>query len=929
MCEFLKYCRKNLSLVWIVCLFGTGYLLSGYTDSKKVVTAQMDSLDLRQFVEPGFPFISASIDARKAGRDFPNDNMAARTLALQLGDSAYVCFDTDMLRWSVAWTGHFLPMVLMAQVSYKDFFNKNNKISTITGDPQIATGMYQGWSTDRPVFEDVRPKPTDPRQVSWGAIPADAGRWKGVFVYGEKAILNYTVGTSNVFEMPGSLKFKGQTVFTRTIRVNDATKDLYLTAAEVRNGRKSETKNSITYIYHGANQDTVTAVGFLGKRHAGWESTATDNRFLNVHVNASANITEATVVVWKGPANLKGDFEKLCKKTSLQLPDFEKGGPAHWKETVVTKGKLSPDTAAYVTDHLTLPLPNPWKRNVRVADVSFFKDGRAAAVTFDGDVWMIDGIDRNLNNIKWKRIASGLFEPMSVEVIDEKIYVFGREGIVRLNDLNGDGVTDFYENFSNVMTQSAESREWAADMVHAPDGSFYVAKGGSLSNGPGMTPQVGKGFRAGSRDNGTIVKISGDGRQYETIATGLRGPFLGMHPEKGILTASDQQGNFVPSSPLYLIKKGDYYGVEPTAHDNAKEKVTPPLTWMPHHVDRSSLGQAWVTGNKMGPISGDLIHFSFGRPGLFRVLIDSSAKIVQGGISFIEADYPAPTSKGNMNPADGQLYIGGFNLWGSSSNGVSALIRLRYTGKPSYMPRAFHAGKQGVVIGFDSELAAGVDPQNFAVKRWNYKRTEEYGSGHFKMDGSSGEEILPVLDAYLSSDRRKVFLLIPDMQEVMQMEVGYQLMARDGKKLNDHFYFTVNNVSELNLKKAGFENVDLAKLTAPKKETAVPSVEKESPASVERGKALFQGMACAGCHSAGLKTAGMYGPPFQKLYNSERLFEDGTRAVADDKYIRESILTPAAKVVKGYGAEMPSFVGILSESDIESITLYIKSLAKK
>ena len=88
-------------------------------------------------------------------------------------------------------------------------------------------------------------------------------------------------------------------------------------------------------------------------------------------------------------------------------------------------------------------------------------------------------------------------------------------------------------------------------------------------------------------------------------------------------------------------------------------------------------------------------------------------------------------------------------------------------------------------------------------------------------------------------------------------------------------------------------------------------------------------MACSGCHSEGLKTKGMYGPPFQNLYKSVRHFEDGTSAIADEKYIRESILTPGVKIIKGYNEEMPSFSGILSDTDIESVTLYIKSLAKQ
>ena len=65
---------------------------------------------------------------------------------------------------------------------------------------------------------------------------------------------------------------------------------------------------------------------------------------------------------------------------------------------------------------------------------------------------------------------------MSIEVVDEKIYVFGREGIVRLHDLNNDGVADYYENFSNIMSQSPEGREWAGDVVPVPDGGgFYLS----------------------------------------------------------------------------------------------------------------------------------------------------------------------------------------------------------------------------------------------------------------------------------------------------------------------------------------------------------------------------------------------------------------------------------------------------------------------
>jgi cytochrome c2 len=226
------------------------------------------------------------------------------------------------------------------------------------------------------------------------------------------------------------------------------------------------------------------------------------------------------------------------------------------------------------------------------------------------------------------------------------------------------------------------------------------------------------------------------------------------------------------------------------------------------------------------------------------------------------------------------------------------------------------------------DAAAAADVKNFAIKRWDYKRTEEYGSGHFKLDGTTGEETLPVAASYLSADRKKILLLVPEMTEIMQMQVSYELKAADGHQMNDQFWFTVNSATDMDLQKYGFKNVDLALLTAVKPVEAA-AVAKAEPATTEKGKEVFQKMACSGCHSEGLRIKGMYGPPFQNLYKSQRTFDDGTTAVADENYLRESILTPSKHIVKGYNEEMPSFVGVLSDSDIESVILYIKSLSGK
>lgn len=92
----------------------------------------------------------------------------------------------------------------------------------------------------------------------------------------------------------------------------------------------------------------------------------------------------------------------------------------------------------------------------------------------------------------------------------------------------------------------------------------------------------------------------------------------------------------------------------------------------------------------------------------------------------------------------------------------------------------------------------------------------------------------------------------------------------------------------------------------------------------EQGEVLVQRNACDNCHS--VDGSSMQGPTFKGLWQSERQFEDGTTAVADENYIRESILEPSAKMVQGYPDVMPSYQGTLSDRQIDAIIEYIKTL---
>lgn len=91
----------------------------------------------------------------------------------------------------------------------------------------------------------------------------------------------------------------------------------------------------------------------------------------------------------------------------------------------------------------------------------------------------------------------------------------------------------------------------------------------------------------------------------------------------------------------------------------------------------------------------------------------------------------------------------------------------------------------------------------------------------------------------------------------------------------------------------------------------------------QAGEALFSQYGCASCHR--VDTGGRC-PPLPGVFGSRVPLEDGSTVLADEQYIRESILQPRAKIVAGYQAIMPTYQGQLEEDDLLELIAYIKSL---
>jgi cytochrome c oxidase subunit 2 len=95
-----------------------------------------------------------------------------------------------------------------------------------------------------------------------------------------------------------------------------------------------------------------------------------------------------------------------------------------------------------------------------------------------------------------------------------------------------------------------------------------------------------------------------------------------------------------------------------------------------------------------------------------------------------------------------------------------------------------------------------------------------------------------------------------------------------------------------------------------------------SPSLAQYGFARFRELGCSGCHAAG---SSVHAPSLRGLLGREVHLQDGRTLIADENYIRDSILLPKKDVVAGFAPVMPSFAGQVSEEDIQALIAYIRA----
>jgi hypothetical protein len=688
--------------------------------------------------------------------NYINSNFAYKGIAVRLDEGkggvaagkAWMMFDHDLMRVAGAWTGDgFIDWEAIL------FNGKHNITPRTVGELHFENPVVPAWANPGTGnFDDPRFTARDKRK--FGPLPRAWAHYEGLYQYRDRVIISYTVGNAKVLETFGLESVEDQPIFTRTLNISPSAKPLKM--------RIAPTGTSVALV----------GEGVVLKDQGG---------FTVMEISPSQSVKIKLLIAKSGAIGLK----QFAKKSNPpeDLNPLIKGGSARYPQKLTTEIQTGAQDGPFQVDILNPPFDSPWKNQFRLSGLDFFKDPNKGVIcSTDGDVWLVEGFTKNSGKLTWQRIASGLFQPLGIKVVNEEIFVTCRDQLVRLHDYNGDRETDFYESFNNDHQVTDHFHEFAMGLQTDDEGNFYYAKSARHAR-EALIPQ-----------HGTLIKVSKDGLKTDIIATGFRAANgVCINPD-GTFIVTDQEGHWNPMNRINWVKAGGFYGnmfsYNPPA-DSTESGMELPLVWVERDIDQSPSELLWVDSKKWGVLDGKLLNFSYGYGKIFVVPFEKIDEQVQGGIFELPIPrFSTGVMRGRFNPGDEQLYLCGLSAWGSTQPQLGGLYRIRRVDQPMVIPIGIKATTTGIELSFTDELDQASINQiaNYTVETWDLLRSRKYGSKHYN------EKFLKVTKAELGKDKKTIKLTIPEIKPTWVMEIQYQVKDKEGKNIDGSIQNTIHQL---------------------------------------------------------------------------------------------------------------------------------------
>ncbi len=404
----------------------------------------------------------------------------------------------------------------------------------------------------------------------------------------------------------------------------------------------------------------------------------------------------------------------------------------------------------------TLSQARPNDFHPRVGGIAFLPNKDMLICTWDADgaVYQIKNWDKTPAQMTVKRIAGGLAEPLGLKVVNGRTYVLQKQELTELIDNDKDGVVDEYRCVANGWGVTANFHEFAFGLEYR-NGKFYGNLATAINPGGSSTsPQ--------NPDRGRTVEIDAKTGDFKFITSGLRTPNGIGYGAFGHLYIADNQGDWLPSSKILLVKDGAFYGnrsVEPIAKKDTPED--PPVVWLPQNEIGNSPSQ--IAPLNDGPYKGQMVHGDVTHGGLKRVYVEEVDGVLQGCVFRFTQGLEAGINRVVVAP-DGSFIVGGIGSngnWGQTGKQSFGTQRLAYNKRSVFEMLSVSPRTNGLEIKFTEPLSkeVGNTPAYYQVKQWKYVPTVEYGGP--KID----EEVLDVKAVWVSTDRKTVFLNVDGLKD--------------------------------------------------------------------------------------------------------------------------------------------------------------------
>ena len=456
-------------------------------------------------------------------------------------------------------------------------------------------------------------------------------------------------------------------------------------------------------------------------------------------------------------------------------------------------------------------IPGPRGIAPEISAVAFGHDGRLYAAFRRGYIYSYDPESK-----RWRLFAAGLHTPLGIAKGDKprELLVAQVPELTRVADTDGDGTADLFETVSDGWGLSGNYHEFIAGPVRDEEGNLYVSLGlasgnaeprppvrGELTRRPRkvVLPVEGKvnsfGHYSPIRYRGCALQIRPDGR-VRPFACGFRQPNGIVASPQGEIFVSDNQGDWVGTSPLHHVTEGAFHGhpaslhwhpdflgsnpVEANVAELDRRRKRPAILFPQGEMGGSSAGQAYdLSGGAFGPYAGQMFVADWTYPRVLRVDLQEVRGEYQGAaFPFVEGNgLRMANNRLAFSPDGRSLYVAQTSrIWGATEG----LQRIVWQGSEPFDILTMRLTRTGFELTFTKPVRVDTasDSANYSLTRYYYRYHAAYGSP--KTDVTP----VRVVAATVSEDGLRVALEVSDLREGWLYDLRPEsIRSRDGEPL--------------------------------------------------------------------------------------------------------------------------------------------------